>query len=474
MDKRLKKETLLYAAGRYSSVLITLLTTCILSRLLTPQEYGIVAVTAVFTALFSVISEFGFGAAVIQDKTLTEDQINDIFSFSLYLAVALACAFALLGIPVSAFYQNEVYRPICALLSISVFFTAANIVPHGVLMRHKRFKLMGMRLIGTVIFSGVISIALAYAGFGYYTLVIQSILNALFCFVWNMWNAPLRFKWHIHLDSVHRIYRYSVNLFGFNLVNYCENNLDSFLIGKILGSESLAYYDKGYRLMTYPVSNLTHVINPVIHPILSEYQNDKPYIYQAYMKLVRVLSMLGVFFSVACFWAGEEIILFFFGGQWNNAIPLFKVLALSVWPQMLTASTPGIYRSTGDTTLMFRSSLLHAVLMAALIGFGVATHDLEKTALMVTISLYARFAMDYYFLVVKNFGYSYVAFLKSFAGELLIAAIMIAAMLLLGPVMKLSGFVALAAKMMVMGCAFMIGLAVTGEYRLITSFFRRK
>jgi len=474
MNHKLKYETFFYAAGRYSSVLITLLTTCVLSRLLTPEEYGVVAVTAVFTALFSVVSEFGFGAAVIQDKTLTDDQINDVFSFSVYISVALSVIFALLGIPISAFYQNRIYGPICLLLSISVFFTAINMVPHGVLMRHKRFRLMGMRLFCAAIFSGSVAIGLAFAGCGCYTLVFQSVLNTGFIFIWNMWNAPLRFKLRFNFSSVRKIYSYSINQFGFSLVNYFESNMDSFLISKTLGSSSLAYYDKGYRLMMYPVNNLTHVINPVLHPILSEYQNDKAYIYQAYMKLVRVLSMLGVFFSVACCWAGEEIILFFFGEQWVSAVPLFQLLALSVWPQMLTASASSIYRSTGNTKLMFHSSLLHATVMAIMVSIGVSTHDLEITALMVMLSLYVRFLLEYYFLVVRNFGYRYSAFIKSFSGELLIAAIMFAGILVCNPLIKVNGFAAMILKMSVMAVMFVIGIKFTGQYRLISDYFRRR
>jgi len=179
-------------------------------------------------------------------------------------------------------------------------------------------------------------------------------------------------------------------------------------------------------------------------------------------------------FSIACCWAGEEIILFCFGSQWAKSVPLFQLLALSVWPQMITTSVSSIYRSTGNTKLMFRSSLIHASMMAILIGFGVSTHDLEKTALMVTISLYARFLLDFYFLVVKNFGYSYGTFLRSFSGELLIAVVMIAGVAVCHPLITVKGFVGLCAKMTVMVGTFFTGLAITGQYRIIAAFFKRK
>lgn len=474
MNRNLKRETMLYGLGRYSSVLLTLLTTCVLSRLLTPEEYGVVAVTAVFSALFTVVANLGLSTAVIQNKSLTPDDLDDIFSFSVYASVALAVIFMLLGFPIAAVYHDGIYRKICALLSISVFFTAINIVPHGALMRKKRFQLMGMRLICAAVFSGLAAIALAFMGFGCYTLVFQSILNTGFIFVWNIWNARLRFKPRFCMQPIRKIYGYSSNQFAFSLVNFFEGNLDNFLIGKVLGSESLAYYDKGYRLMMYPVQNLTYVISPVIHPILSEYQDDKQYIYNAYMKLVRVLSMLGVFFSISCWFAGEEIILFFFGSQWTRSVPLFRLLALSVWPQMVSASTASIYQSTNNTRLLFRSSLLHAAVLMVMIIAGICMGTMETVALMVMLGLYMRFFIDYYLLVVKNFGYSYRGFLKSFRGELLIAGCMAAAALLIGPYVQLGGMAGLIVKMAVMTAAFAAGLIITGEYRYVTDFFRAK
>ena len=424
MKKGLKSETAIYGVAKYASVFVTLLTTSVLSHILSPEEYGVVAVTTVFTVFFNVIADLGFGTAVIQNKTLTDDEINDIFSFTAFAAFALGALFALLGFFIARFYGDGVYIKICALLSLAVFFTAMNIVPHGMLMKQKRFALMGKRLITAALVTGSIAIVLALVGFSYYALVLQTILHAAFMFFWNMYHARPKFRLRFSIRSVAKVSRYSLNQLAYSIVEYLEGNFDSFLIGKAMGSVNLAYYDKGYRLMMYPVQNLTYVITPVIHPVLSEYQDDKKYIYDAYRKIVRVLSMLGVFISLFCFWASEEIIWVFFGEQWGKSVPLFRILSLSVWPQMVVSSARSIYQSMNNTRLLFRSGLVHLSVIAALVITGVVTGDLQIVASLTALGMLMRFFIDYYFLIKKNFGYSYRSFLWDFRKEVLTAAVL--------------------------------------------------
>lgn len=463
MQKSLKQQTVFYGISKYANVFVTLLTTSVLSRILSPSEFGVVSVVTVFTAFFTILSDMGLGTAVIQNKSLTDDDVTDIFSFSVYVAVALGAVFLILGIPVAWFYGDPIYLRICALLSISVFFNAVNIIPNAVLMKSKRFAMVGKRLITVSVSTGLIAIAMALAGFSFYAIVFQSIFQALFVFLWNYWNTKLKFRFRFDWSGIRKVQRYSTYQFSYSLINYFARNLDNLLIGKVLGSVSLAYYDKGYRLMMYPVQNLTYVINPILHPILSDYQHDKRYIYNAYMKVVRILSLMGVFISFYCFWASEEIILFFFGDQWCEAVPVFRLLSLSVWPQLVSTSAGSIYQSTGNTELMFRSGTVHFSTTIVLIVLGVASRKLETVALLVAISLYLRFFIDYYVLIAKGFEYDYRCFLKSFCGDIVIFCVLILTVVL-GQNLMVRGILhGLAMKAMILGGIFLTTAILTGQ-----------
>ena len=127
MFKSLKAQTLLYAIAKYATVAVGIVISAILSRLLTPSDYGVVAVVTVFTTLFSTLCNVGLSTAVVQRQDLSEDQVNDIFSFSVYLSFALMFIFMLCAYPISSFYGNTVYVPVSNMIfSLSVMKFTVN------------------------------------------------------------------------------------------------------------------------------------------------------------------------------------------------------------------------------------------------------------------------------------------------------------------------------------------------------------
>lgn len=473
MKKALKQETIFYGVAKYANVFVTLLTSSVLARILSPAEFGVVSVVTVFTAFFAILSDMGLGTAVIQNKSLNCREIEDIFSFSVYIAAGLGILFALLGFFIVRFYDDTIYYDICMILSISVFFNAANVVPNAILMKEKRFKLVGKRLIVVSILTGVIAVSMALGGCSYYSIVFQSVIQGFLIFTWNYWNTKIKFHFFYHKESINLIKNYSSYQFFYSLINYFARNLDNLLIGKMLGSVSLAYYDKGYRLMMYPVQNLTYVINPILHPILSEYQNDKKYIYISYTKVVRILSLIGVFISFACFCCSQEIILLFFGNQWHASVPIFRILSLSVWPQMVSTSAGSIYQSSGNTKLMFKSGKVHFGLAIVLIVLGVLWGDLKLIAILVALSLYLRFFIDYYYLIVCNFKIKYSQFLLEFRVDVFIAVVLFATSCILNKVRIESIIISLGIKVGILSVLYLLLLIGTKQMHYLVSLVRR-
>ncbi len=474
MQSSLKKKTLFYGVAKYTNTIVTLLTTSILSRILTPEEYGVVAVVTVFITFFTILSDMGLGTAVVQNKELTTEEVDDIFSFSSYMALGLGVIFLILGVPIAWFYENPVYVKICALLSISVFFNAMNIIPNAALMKTKEFHAVGIRLIVTAVASGVVAVVLALLGFSFYTLIIQSIFQSAFMFFWNWSKTKLKFRFRFRMQSINKVRQYSFYQFLFSVVNYFARNLDNLLIGKTLGDVALAYYDKGYKLTRYPVQNLPYMITPVLHPILSEYQHDKEYIFNFYVKLSRVMSILGVVISSVFVCCGEELIMLFFGDQWGASVPIFRWLSISIWPQLVCVSAGTIYQSLGDTKLMFKSGMIHFGVSIAAIILGILTDNLTYIALFVAISLYLRFLIDFYFLIVHAFKFRYTRFLKEFRWDLLDAIIMAAAVFGLSFVNIESYFLSLLVKAGAL-CLLYLGLViVNGQYKIVWSFLKSK
>ena len=139
----------------------------------------------------------------------------------------------------------------------------------------------------------------------------QSILSSILIFVISYQRYPQRLRFTLGLKVLRKIFSYSAYQFLFNVINYFSRNLDKLLIGKYMSLSALGYYEKSYRLMMLPLQNITQVITPVMHPIFSDFQNDKEKLATSYERIVRFLSFIGLPLSVLLFFTAEEVTLLF-------------------------------------------------------------------------------------------------------------------------------------------------------------------
>ena len=470
----IKHAVYLNAAARYSTLVLRLLFNAALARILVPEDFGVVAVAMVFTTFFSLLSDMGLGAGIIQNKELTRDDVSSIFAFSLRLGLVLMGAFALFSFPMAYFYGNRVLVPVGVLLSVQLFFNTLNVVPNALLLKQKEFKKVALRILCACLVSGAVGIGLALVGLKYYALVVQAILDAAFIFGWNYFSTRPAMARRPSRESLDKIRSYSGYLFGFNLINYFARNLDNLLIGKVMGAAQLGYYDKSYKLMLYPVNNLTHVITPVLHPILSEHQRDKAYIYEKYLQVVKVLSLLGAFITPFFWFACGEIIPILYGGQWLPAIPCLQWMALAMWAQMILSSAGTIFQSLGDTRRLLWSGSMNAALVVACIIAGLVEGSIVAVARNVAIAYNLQFVATFYILVHLSFGFRTRDFLKGLLPDLGVMA----AVALAGygctflPELPLLG--AFAAKSAIMGAVYLLALVLSRQFKPLLALLFRK
>jgi PST family polysaccharide transporter len=459
----IKKAALITAISKYSTVIVNIIFSAILSRILTPGDYGVVAIVGVFTNFFGVLSNMGLGTSVIQYKELSTLQINHIYSFSLYVSLLLAAVFALLSIPISIFYNNNVYVPIGCILSISVFFNSLNMIPNAVLMREKRFLLVGIRLIIVSILTSLFTIMLALLGMKYYALAFQSVLSAVFAFLWNKKTSGVKFQWNIDFNNIKNVRHYSSYQFGDNFINYFTRNLDKLLIGKLMGDIPLAQYDKAYKWMLYPVQNLTHVITPTLHPFLSDHQNNKEYIYTKYLKIIKFLSIFGVLVTAICFWCNKEIIIIVFGNQWHSAAVILRWLSLSIWSQMITSSSGTVFQSIGNTKLLFFDGIASSAVTVICIitGILISAGDLETVAKFISLGFCCSFFINYFFLIKIGFKRKFYSFLLEFKYDLFVFLICMVSGYFLEKIIQYDSlFVSFIIKSILIGIVFIFFSAI--------------
>lgn len=468
-----KNGILFTAVGKYSNVVIQLIVNAILSRILTPADYGIVAVVNVFLVFFQMLADFGIGPAIVQNRELTKQDTQDIFSFTIFFSIILGISFMFLGYPISLFYNNPVYIPVAIVLGICVVFYTILVVPQAVIQKEKNFKLINLVLIGSNFISGVISIIAAFLGASYYSLIFGNIVKAAFLFFMFFYFSKLSFSMKINIKPIKKIYSFSKNQFLFNFINYFSRNFDNILIGARLNTTALAFYDKAYQLSLYPNQVLTNVITPVVQPIMSEYENDKGMIEKVYLRITKILALLGIPLTVFLVFSAQEVILFMFGNQWGDSVLTFRILAASVWIQMISSSTGAILQSANRTDLLLRSGIITSVVNISCIVAGVMYGRIEAVALLLVSAFTINFLINNYLLMYVLFDSSFKKVLKELKSPAIIGVMEIILFLLL-PTTNLGVFLDLMIKGTGFLLVFIIGIFITGEYKMLKAVIKKQ
>lgn len=410
--------------GTYSNFLVQLIVNMILSRLLTPEDYGVVAVMQVFIIFFQLMVESGMGPAIIQNKGLSKKDINIIFNYSFVLALGMAVLFGFFGHFLSYAYGSDIYIKLTWVQAVSVFFSGLNVVPTAVLLKNLKFKVVNLNSIVANICSACTGISLSFLGFGVYALIFSVIVSTMVNLILNFFYSKISFSGNWTVQPIKKIFEFSKNQFGFNFINYFSRNSDNILIGKFIGASALANYNKAYQLLMLPNQMFLNVINPVLQPVLAEYQDDVVYIRNFYFKIIKILAIIGMPLSIFLSLSSEQIIMIMFGPQWHSAIVPFSYLALTVWCQMTVSTTGAIFQARNQTKRLFFTGFISAVSLVSFILIGTVMGSIDSVAICLSIGFILVFFWNFHQLIVKSLEYSIVKFLSLFKSGLFLAGIM--------------------------------------------------
>lgn len=383
------------AVEKYSGLVVNIIVTMVLARLLSPEEYGVVAIATVIISFLQMFCTMGIGPAVIQ-KDLSAKDLDSIFTFSVAAGVIITILFFCSSWLIADFYGNVILRPVCQILSIQLLFASVNMVPNALMSKDKRFKEIARRTLTLYVLSGTVSVFAAWWGAGVYALLISPVFSSIGIFLWNRMYYRVKIDRRFNLEPVKRIFSYSSYQFLFEFVNYFSRNLDKLIIGRVIGVGPLGVYEKAYRLMQLPMQNVTAVISPVLQPILRGLENDKDDLARKYAKIIRFVATISFPSGIILACMSKEVIRIFFGDRWDAAIPIFSILALSLPLQMILSTSGSIYLICNNTRMQFWLGIRNTA--TTVVGFLVAAFwfgTLESMAWAWTITLVLNFVFTY-------------------------------------------------------------------------------
>lgn len=398
------KGTIYTGVAKYSSLVVSLIVTAILSRSLEPKDFGTVAIATFFINFFSTLTISGFSPAIIQNRSLCKDDISNIYSFTIVLGLFLSLFFVLSSHTIASFYEENKYlEKICYILSINIFFSIICIVPNAILLKDKEFKFISIRMLSVNTIGGLLSILAIIFKFGIYSLVVNPVFSSIVIYLVTIKKIPIKYKLLFKWTSIKKILNYSVYQMLFNFVYLLYRGIDKLIIGRFFNLRMLGFYEKSYHLMLLPLENVSSVIAPVLHPILSEIQNDHSRVYNSYIKLVNFLSEIGFLLTVYIFFSGRELMLLLYGSQWEPAIPIFKVLSISIGIQVAQSPVGPILQTYNKVKDLFVCSVICLIFVLLALFVGILAGSMIWLAWCLTLAFYIIYLI-YNFVICKISG----------------------------------------------------------------------
>jgi len=342
----------------------------ILANLLSPDDFGLLGMATFFTGLISIFNEMGFSNALIQKKNITDRHYSSVFWLSIIIGIFLFLLMIPLSFPIAGFYKEPRLRPILILLSLNFIIFSFGLVQKAILQKEMEFKKIAVIDLTAILSGGVVGVFLALSGHGVYSLVYQLIvftsMDMVLLWFFSKWRPRLEFS----LSAIKDIWGFSLNLTGFNIINYFARNLDYLLVGKFLGAQALGFYTLAYRLMTYPLQNISWTIMKVMFPALSKIQDDLERVRFAYKKMIKAISLATFPMMLGLFALAPEFIHLVFGPKWAPVVPLVRIFCICGLIQSIGTTVGTIVLSQGKAKLHFQLGVLFTIFITIAILLG--------------------------------------------------------------------------------------------------------
>lgn len=336
--------------------------TMILARLLTPKDFGLIAMVTAVTAFIMIFKSLGLSQATVQRAEINHSQVSTLFWINVAVGTALMLITLALAPALAWFYNDPRLVAVTAVISTAFLFSGLTVQHEALLRRQMRLTTVAVRDVAAMAAGIVTGILCAWAGLGYWSLIWMQVARA----VTNAAGVWLASGWipgrPVRRSGVRSMLKFGGWLTGFGLVNYFSRNFDKLLLGRFWGALTLGLYSRAYFLLLFPIAQITSPLTSAAVPGLSRLQNQPDRYRSYYMKAIMVIAYLSMPIAVVTAVLSGEIIYLALGRNWMEASPLFKILAIAaIWQP--TVSTVGwILISRGQTGRLFVWSAITAPL----------------------------------------------------------------------------------------------------------------
>lgn len=343
----------------------------IIARILTPAEYGLVGMIGVFIAIATTFVDSGMTNALIRKKDIDNADYSTVYIFNIVVSFLFYILLFLSAPLISRFFNEPALTNIVRVISINFVIGAFGGVQGAKFTRDLNFKTPAKITTLSTLISGGIGIAMAYAGFGVWTLVFQQILNTIIStamrLICSKWKPQIIFS----KKSFDELFGYGSKLLASGIIHTVYINLTTLLIGKFYSPKDLGYYSRGQSIPSIIDTSILGVLGRVSFPILSKFQDDKEVLLGIYRKYIKCTSLPIYFCLILLAAISKPLILFLLTDKWEPAVPFLQVFCFVYLLDNISSLNLNLLQVLGRSDLFLKLEIIKKCISIAMLLFAV-------------------------------------------------------------------------------------------------------
>jgi len=277
---------------KFSMLIVQFVVGIILARLLSPKDYGVVALTLIFSGVAAAITDGGFEKSLIQNKTLKSVQINTIFLINILLGGLIILSIFISGPFISRFFNEPLLNPVLRVISFGILINAIGQTPSALLRKELKFKKISYSHVIGSVSGGVIGLIMAYQGMGVWALVYSTLASQLIALLGYLWFSSWRPALQFSIASIRPMLPFGINILFSSILFFSIQQFNSLIIGRYYSKTDLGLVHRGSRFPELVISIIEGVVLKMAFPVFSKVQDDNKQLSYMLMKTVKVLAFV--------------------------------------------------------------------------------------------------------------------------------------------------------------------------------------
>lgn len=406
-------------AERCGAQVVAFIVSIVLARILSPDDYGTIALITVFTAILQVFVDSGLGTALIQKKNVDDLDFSSVFYFNFTVCLILYVGMFVASPYIAAFYEENSLIPVVRVLSLTIVISGIKGIQQAYVSRHMLFKRFFFSTIGGTIISAFLGIGMAYAGYGVWALVVQQVSNTAIDTLILWGTVEWRPKKMFSFRRLKVLLTFGWKLLVSALLDTIYNNFRNLIIGKLYSSTDLAYYNQGNKFPSVIITNINTSIDSVLLPTMANAQDDRECVKQMTRRAIKTSTYVMAPLMMGLTFCAEPVVRLILTDKWLPCVPFLRIFCVTYmfWP-VHTANLNAIKamgRSDYFLKLEIIKKIMGMIILLSTMWFGVmamAYSLLLSSVLSQIINSWPN---------RKLLGYGYLEQVRDFAPGILLA-----------------------------------------------------